>query len=82
MPKADDMVYLKKYQKGLAASFVIYAEFEANFMAINQMMINHILNRIKSIKTVDMDIRLSVAMTINIVSQFRYIEEKMLLLSS
>ena len=29
MPKADDMVYFKNYHKGLAASFVIYADFEA-----------------------------------------------------
>ena len=28
MPKADDMVYFKNYQKGLAAPFVIYADFE------------------------------------------------------
>ena len=29
MPKADDMVYFKNYQKGVAAPFVIYADFEA-----------------------------------------------------
>ena len=29
MPKADDMVYFKNYHKGLAAPFVIYADFEA-----------------------------------------------------
>ena len=33
-------------------------------MAVNQIMINYILNHIKSIKTVDMDIRLSVVMMI------------------
>ena len=29
MPKSDDMVYFKNYHKGLAAPFVIYADFEA-----------------------------------------------------
>ena len=29
MPKADDMVYFKTYHKGLAAPFVIYADFQA-----------------------------------------------------
>ena len=29
MPKADDMIYFKNYHKGLAAPFVIYANFEA-----------------------------------------------------
>ena len=29
MPKADDMVHFKNYHKGLAAPFVIYADFEA-----------------------------------------------------
>ena len=29
LPKAHDMVYFKNYQKGLAALFVIYADFEA-----------------------------------------------------
>ena len=29
MPEADDMVYFKSYHKGLAAPFVIYADFEA-----------------------------------------------------
>ena len=29
MPKADDIVYLKNYQMGLAAPFVLYADFEA-----------------------------------------------------
>ena len=47
-------------------------------MDVNQIMINHIPNHVKSIKIVDMAIRLSVAMTINIVNQFRYVEEKML----
>ena len=45
-------------------------------------MINHIPSNIRNIKIVDMAIRLSVAMTINIVYQFRYIEEKMLFISS
>ena len=29
LPKADDMLYFKTYQRGLAAPFVIYADFEA-----------------------------------------------------
>ena len=45
-------------------------------------MINHILNHIRSIKTVDLDIRLSVVMMISIVNQFRYTEEKMLFIVS
>ena len=78
MPGADDMVYFKNYHKGLSAPFVIYADFEAitkKYMNVNQIMINHILNHIKSIKTVGMDIRLSVVMMINTVNQ-SYIEEK------
>ena len=49
---------------------------------VNQIMINHILNHIRSIKTADLDIRLSVVMMISIVNQFKYIEEKMLFISS
>ena len=49
---------------------------------VNQMMINHIPNHIRGIKTVDMNIRLSVVMIISIVNQFRYIEEKMLFITS
>ena len=30
MPNADDMVYFKNYHKELAATFVIYTDFEAN----------------------------------------------------
>ena len=48
---------------------------------VSQIMISHILNHIRSIKTVDMDIRLSVVM-ISIVNKFKYIEEKMLFISS
>ena len=51
--KADDMVYFKNYHKGLAAPFVIYADFEAinkSYTDVNQTMIN----RIRSIKIVDM----------------------------
>ena len=51
-------------------------------MAVNQIKINHILDHIRNIKTVDMDIRLSVVMMISIVNQFRYIKEKMLFISS
>ena len=52
------------------------------YMDVNQIMISNILNHIRSIKTVDMDIRLSVVMMISIVNQFKYIEEKMPFVSS
>ena len=74
MPKADDMVYFKNYHKGLAAPFVIYADFGA----INEKVHgcqpnndNYILNHNRSIKIVDMDIRLSAVMIISIVNQLR-----------
>ena len=35
MPKADDMVYFKNYHKGIAAPFVIYADFEASNGKVN-----------------------------------------------
>ena len=86
MPKADDMVYFKNYQKGLEAPFVIYADFEAITKKIYDCQPNYdesyAKSYIKSINTVDMDIRLSVVMMIRIVNQFRYIEEKMLFISS
>ena len=85
MPKADDNVYFKNYHKGLEVPFVIYADFEAineRYMDVNQIMINHIQNHIRSIKIVDMDTRLCVVMMISIVNQFRCIEEKMLFISS
>ena len=78
MYKADDMVYFKNYYKGLAAALVIYADFEAiheKAHGCQPNILNHILNHIRSIKTVDMDIRLSVVMMISIVNQFKYIEE-------
>ena len=85
MPKADDKVYFKNYHKGLAAPLVIYADFEA----INEKEYGRkpnngksYPNHIRSIKTVDMDMRLSVVMMISIVNQFKYIEEKMLFISS
>ena len=86
MPKADDMVYFKNYQKGLKAPFIIYADFEAITEKIYDCQPNYdesyAKSYIKSINTVDMDIRLSVVMMIRIVNQFRYIEEKMLFISS
>ena len=47
-------------------------------MEVNQTMVNHILNHIKNIKTVDMGIRLSAVMVINTVNLFKYTGEKML----
>ena len=82
MPKADDMVHFKNYHKGLATPFVIYADFEAineKVHGCHQIMINHIPNYIRSVKTVDIAIKLSVAMMISIVNQFRYIEENAVL---
>ena len=61
------------------APFVIYADFEAineRYTDVNQIMINHIQNHIKSIKTVDMARKLSVDMMMSIVNQFKYIKEK------
>ena len=58
MPKVDDMVYFKNYQKVLEVSFVIYADFEdinEKVHGCQPIMINHILNHIRSMKTVDMD---------------------------
>ena len=55
---------------------------QKKYMDVNQIMINHILNHIKSIKTVGMDIRLSAVMMINTVNQFSCIEEKMPFISS
>ena len=52
------------------------------YTEVNQIMISHILNHIRSIKTVDMDVKLYAVMMISIVNQFRYIEEKMLFISS
>ena len=49
---------------------------------VSQLMINHIPNHIRSKKTVDMAIKLSVVKMISIINQFRYIEEKMLFISS
>ena len=52
LPKARDMVYFKNYQKGLAAPFVtvmlILRLLRKKYMAVNQIMINHILNHIKA----------------------------------
>ena len=53
MHKTDDMASFKNCQKGLAAPFVIDADFDPitkKYMAVNQIMINHIPNHIKSIK--------------------------------
>ena len=49
---------------------------------VNEIMINHMPNHIRSIRTVDMDIRLSVVMMISMVNQFRYTEEKIVFISS
>ena len=55
-----------------------------SYTDVNQIMINHMLTHIRSIKIVDMDIRLSVVMMISTVNQFKYkyIGEKMLFISS
>ena len=82
MPKADGKVYFNNYHKGLEAPFVILRLLIKRYMGVNQIIISHRLNHIRSIKTVDMDIRLSVVIMINIVNQVRYIEGKMLFISS
>ena len=70
------MVYLKNYHKGIEVPFVISRVLMKRYTDVNQIMIYHILNHIRSIETVD--IGLSVVMIISIVNQFRYIVEKML----
>ena len=82
MPKADDMVYFKNYYKGLAAPFIIYADFEDINEKVHRCQPNNDKSYIKSMKTVDMAIRLSVVMMISIANQFRYIKQKMLFISS
>ena len=58
MPKAYDMVYFKNYNKGLAAPFIIYADFEAINEKVYGRKPNNdkscVPNHIRSIKTVDM----------------------------
>ena len=80
MPKADDMVYFKNCHKGLEAPLFmsILRILMKRYMDVNQIMIKHVPNHLRSTKTVDMDIRLSVVIRISIVNQFRHIEEKIL----
>ena len=85
--KGDNMLKFNNVQKQLPVPFVIYADFEAiteknTRMPANQTMMNHILNHIKNITSVHMDIRLSVVMMMNTVNQFRYIKEKIMFISS
>ena len=87
MPKADETVHFKTCHKGIAATLVIFANFETIYNeTVHRCQPNndkpYILNHIRSKKTVDMDIRLSVIMMISIVNQFKYIEKKMLFISS
>ena len=85
MPKADDKVYFKNYHKGSEAPsllMLILRLLMKRYTDVNQIMRNHIPNHFRSIKTVDMDIRLSVVVMISIVNQLRSIEEKMLFISS
>ena len=56
--KGDNMLKFNNVQKQLPVPFVIYADFEAiteknTRMPANQTMMNHILNHIKNIKSVD-----------------------------
>ena len=85
MPKVDDMVYFKSYHKELTAPFVIYANFEDINEKLHGCQPHNdksYTESIRSINTVDMDIRLTVIMIVSIVNQFKYIEEKMLFISS
>ena len=80
----DDMVYFKNYHKELAARF-ISADFEAIDAKVYGCQPNNdesYTKHIRSIKTVDMAIRLSVIMMISIVNQFRYVEENILFINS
>ena len=58
--KGDNMLKFNNVQKQLPVPFVIYADFEAiteknTRMPANQTMMNHILNHIKNIKSVDIN---------------------------
>ena len=82
MPKTDDMASFKNCQKGLAAPFVIDADFDPITKKVYDCQPNNDKSYTKSYqkhkKTADMDTRLSVLMMISIVNQFRYIKEKIL----
>ena len=65
MPKADDMVQFKNYQQLHSLFMVILRLLMKRYTDVNQIMINHIPNHIRSIKSVDMAIRLSVVMMIS-----------------
>ena len=51
MPKADDMVYFKNHDEGLAAPFVIYADFEAINEKVHGCQPNNDKSYIRSIKS-------------------------------
>ena len=61
---------------------LILRPLQKKYIAVNQIMINHILNHIKGIKIADMAVKVSVLMMVSIANQFRYLEEKTLFRSS
>ena len=85
MPEADDYGIFQKLPQGTSSSIrylLILRLLMKRYTDVNQIMINHIPNHIRNIKTVDMAIRLSVIMMTSLVNQLRYTEEKMLFISS
>ena len=79
------MVYFKNYHKRLAAQFVICADFETVNEKVHGCQPNNDKSYTESYqkhKDCGYGCRLSVIMMMSIVNQFKYIEEKMLFVSS
>ena len=75
----------QKLHKGLEATFIIYANFEAINEKVHGCQPNNDKSYTESYqkhKDCGIAIKLSVAMMINIVNQLRFTEEKMLFISS
>ena len=52
MPEKGEKLMFKNHHKQLPVPFVIYADFEdtqQKYMDVNQIIMNHILNHMKSI---------------------------------
>ena len=52
MPEKGEKIMFKNHHKQLPVPFVIYADFEdtqQKYMGVNQIIMNHILNHMKSI---------------------------------
>ena len=85
MPKADDMLCFENYHNGPAAPLVIYADFEAINEKVHGCQSNNDKSYTESYqkhKDCGYGYKMSVVMMISMVNQFKYIEEKMLFISS